>query len=334
MRTFTITFTGMVVAFAAAAWGLDIDLVTVGNPGNQPLESLEYGAVDYTFDMGKFEITAAEYTAFLNAVAATDTYGLYSLKMVDPGGCNIQRSGAPGSYTYSVAADWANRPVNRVSWGDAARFSNWLTNGQPIGSQDLSTTEDGSYFLNGMTAGIALNDVQRRPDAKYVIPNVDEWFKSAYYDPDKPGGAGYWLFATRSDTLPSNVLSATGTNNANIWGDTPTLGAPYWRTEVGAFAGSPSAYGTFDQTGNVFEWLEDASSRFNVGEQRWEYYHGMTGGSYAPSLVGVSHPYQVDTLAKDSLIGFRVALVPEPATLSLLAAAGGLALLLRRKPRG
>jgi hypothetical protein len=44
-------------------------------------------------------------------------------------------------------------------------------------------------------------------------PNLDEWFKAAYYDPQKPG---YWRYATRSDTLPSNVLSATGTNNANI----------------------------------------------------------------------------------------------------------------------
>ena len=35
---------------------------------------------------------------------------------------------------------------------------------------------------------------------------------------------------------------------------------PYYRTEVGAFAGSPSAYGTFDQTGNVAERNEGTSS--------------------------------------------------------------------------
>ena len=50
-------------------------------------------------------------------------------------GCKIQRSGSSGSYTYSVAADWANRPVNYVSWGDAARFANWLHNGQPTGAR-------------------------------------------------------------------------------------------------------------------------------------------------------------------------------------------------------
>jgi formylglycine-generating enzyme required for sulfatase activity len=43
-----------------------------------------------------------------------------------------------------VVADWADRPVNYVSWGDAARFANWLHNGQPSGAQDLTTTEEGA----------------------------------------------------------------------------------------------------------------------------------------------------------------------------------------------
>jgi formylglycine-generating enzyme required for sulfatase activity len=134
--------------------------------------------------------------------------------------------------------------------------------------------------------------------------------------------------------LPSNILSVNGTNNANVWisGEPPTLGAPYYRTEVGAFGGSPSTYGTFDQTGNVYEWLEESSYRFNGGEDRWEYYHGMTGGSYAIGVRNASHPYEVDTLAKDPAIGFRVALVPEPGTLGLLAA-GGFGLFLRRRLR-
>ena len=69
--------------------------------------------------------------------------------VVERFGCKIQRIGTAGSYTYSVAADRANRPVNWVSWGDAARFTNWLHNGQPIGAQGLGTTENGAYYLNG-----------------------------------------------------------------------------------------------------------------------------------------------------------------------------------------
>jgi len=162
---------------------LIIDTVIVGNPGNPddidhgaPFGTPFFGGVGYTFNMGKFEITAGQYTEFLNAIATTDTYGLYNPNMgnIQNFGANIQRSGSPGNYAYSVAADWANRPVNYVSWGDAARFANWLHNGQPTGAQNPSTTEDGSYFLNGATSNAALLGVTRKPNATWAIPTEDE----------------------------------------------------------------------------------------------------------------------------------------------------------------
>ena len=118
---------------------MDMPLMTVGNPGNAGEWAGESyggygpdricGAVDYTYNVGKFEVTAGQYTEFLNAVAATDTYGLYSTSMWSGSyGCKIGRTGSAGSYNYSVAAAWADRPVNYVSWGDSARFANWLTN--------------------------------------------------------------------------------------------------------------------------------------------------------------------------------------------------------------
>ena len=131
---------------------------TVGDPGNLAdtrYATPGYGAVDYTYNIGKFEVTAGQYTAFLNAVAKTDTYGLYNTNMdqdLPPPwgyGCNIKRTGSAGSYMYTVASDYANRPVNYVSWGDAVRFANWLTNGKPTGVQGPSTTEDGAYHLAG-----------------------------------------------------------------------------------------------------------------------------------------------------------------------------------------
>ena len=81
------------------------------------------GAVAYEYNIGKYEVTAGQYVEFLNAVAATDTYGLYTALMGSGRyGSKIERSGSSGSYTYSVAIDWANRPVNYVNWGDTARF--------------------------------------------------------------------------------------------------------------------------------------------------------------------------------------------------------------------
>ena len=147
-------------------------------PGN-------FGGVDHVYAIGKYEVTAGQYAEFLDAVAATDTYSLYDARMsTHAEGCKIERTGSPGSYTYSVEPDWANRPVNFVSWGDAARFANWLHNGQPTGAQDLSTTEDGSYFLDGMTQDHQLEDVVREPDASWVIPTENEWYKAAYHKND------------------------------------------------------------------------------------------------------------------------------------------------------
>ena len=88
-----------------------------------------------------------------------------------------------------------------------------------------------------------------------MLPTENEWYKAAYYDPDKPGGAGYWTYPTQTDTATSNVRDPTGTNNANF-----SSGSSL--TPVGTFAASPGPYGTFDQAGDVWQWNETA---FNGG---------------------------------------------------------------------
>lgn len=259
---------GSCITQAAGAQPVVIETLPVGNPGNagETHSHGTYGAVDYEFSIGKYEVTAAQYTAFLNAVAVTDTHGLYHIRMdydADPSreGCNIKRHGAAGSYTYSVAPDWANRPVNYVSWADAARFANWLHNGQPIGAQDLTTTEDGSYFLNGISQGndTALEDVVREPDATWAIASEDEWYKAAYHMNDGVT-ENYWSNPTSANGAVSHLLiDPDPGHNATCSGGTVgdwTIGAPYYRTEVGAHENSASPYGTFDQGGNVMEFTE------------------------------------------------------------------------------
>jgi formylglycine-generating enzyme required for sulfatase activity len=248
-----------------------IEIVVVGNPGNPGEQSrlpsgdpTFYGGVAYTYAIGVYEVTAGQYTAFLNAVAATDAYGLYHTRMdydADPTreGCNIKRQGASGSYTYSVAPEWANRPVNYVSWADAARFANWLHNGQPPGAQDLTTTEDGSYFLNGIRENNdeQLEDVVREPDATWVIPSEDEWYKAAYHRNDGVTG-NYWNYPTNADNGVSNTLVDPDPGNHATFSvnQVLTIGAPYYRTGAGAHENSASPYGTFDQGGNVMEFTE------------------------------------------------------------------------------
>ena len=274
MRTGTLALMMCVMAVLAVVLGapggasadpIVIDTVTVGSPGNSADPATGYGAVAYTYAIGKYELTTAQYVAFLNAVAKTDTYGLYNTKMTNNSGpnsvqgCQIQRSGSSGSYTYSVDANHANRPVNYISWGDAARFCNWLYNGQPTGAQDLSTTEDGSYYLNGANTNAALQAVVRKADATWVIPTENEWYKAAYHKNDGATG-NYWLYPTCSNSTPSNAL-ADPTHSGNHATFYATV-APNWTdatytfTEVGAHTYSAGAYGTFDQGGNVAEWTE------------------------------------------------------------------------------
>ena len=243
---------------------VSIEMVTVGDPGNAPdtRHGRGYGAVPYTYSIGKYEVTAGQYTKFLSAVAAADIYGLY-----DPGmwsakdGCKIERTGEPGRYTYSIASDLANRPVNYVSFWDACRFCNWLHNGQKSGPQDATTTEDGAYTLNGFDANGG-GAIRRNPGAKWVIPTEDEWHKAAYY---KGGGpdAGYWNYPTQSDLPPTPEPPPGGRNSAN---HRFAVGST---TVVGAYANSASAYGTFDQAGNLWEWNETVV---------WGANRGMRGG--------------------------------------------------------
>jgi hypothetical protein len=77
-----------------------------------------------------------------------------------------------GNYSYNVASGYANFPVSEVSWGDAARFCNWLANGQPAtGVENATITETGSYALNGALTSEQLEAVTRSTSATYIIPS-------------------------------------------------------------------------------------------------------------------------------------------------------------------
>src|SRR5262245_30637411 len=319
---------GLLVRHAMA---VNIEMVPVGNPGNAAdtrYNSISVGSVGYNYQIGKYEITAGQYSEFLNAVAKADPNGLYNTEMGDVfgtyPGANIQQTGSSGNFSYNVAADWADRPVNFVSFWDAARFANWLHNGQPTGPQGPATTEGGAYHNVGDQTLFG-----RNPGAKYFIPTENEWYKAAYHEKAAGLAASYFDYPTGTNSVPGvdiNEVTDPG-NNANYLrtdGDGPYggIGGPYYRTVVGEFELSDSPYGTFDQGGNVSEWNETAAT------SSWR---GVRGGSFgyngflyqfalrASAGNGAFAPYE-----EYSYLGFRVASVPEPAAwiLALLGAVG------------
>ena len=125
---------------------INIDYVTVGHAGNAADNSTGslYGAVAYAYQIGKYEVINAQYTAFLNAADPTgaNANGIYNASMgSDVRGGITYTSGAASGSKYTIRTSMGDKPVNYVSWYDSARFTNWLNNGQ--GARSSSTNAAG-----------------------------------------------------------------------------------------------------------------------------------------------------------------------------------------------
>jgi formylglycine-generating enzyme required for sulfatase activity len=294
----------LTVAWGGAAHAVTIDWVTVGGAGNladteiMTCCGVSVGTTGYEF---------------LNAVAATDTYNLYNTNMGSGLG-GITRSGSSGSYTYSTIAGRQDMAVNFVSWFDSLRFANWMHNGQPLGAQDSTTTEDGSYtFIDEFTVN------PRNASATIVLTSEDEWYKAAYYD---ALSTSYFDYPAGSDTQTTCAAPGATANTANcnfVVGDL---------TDVGSYTGSASPNGTFDQGGNVWEWNEAIVNGLGI--------RGLRGGSgsNSPDTLAASYRESDFTTSENPNVGFRLALVPEPGTdLLLMTGLLGLATWRRRRAR-
>ena len=317
-----------------------IALSTVGNPGNtaDPATGSAYGNVNYTFNIGTYDVTVSQYTAFLNAVAQTDPYGLYDTNMgTDLNiGPSISRSGSAGSYTYAVMGASGNFPITYVSWFDAARFCNWMNNGElQTHVEDATTTEGGAYTLLGTISGVS---VSKNLQATWWVPSENEWYKAAYYDPTLGSGSGgYWKYATRSNTAPGNQVGSLS-NQANYEyynGSRYIFSVPQsstysssqnYLTPVGAFTNSASFYGTYDQVGDVWEWNDAVVNGSTRG------YRGGSWSDQSTNSISSSYRNNLNPSLEGASIGFRVATVPEPTSVMLMALGGIFAVSLRRKP--
>jgi hypothetical protein len=200
-----------------------------------------------------------------------------------------------------------DRPVVYVSWFDAARFCNWIHNGQPSGSQAAGSTETGAYTFTNNPAWEASGDFKKNLNAKCWIPTENEWFKAAYYDPQANGGQGaYWPIPSRGYSGAGNDVNTPGAENyyyinliyANQFGG--------FLTDVGAYGDdSRSAYGLNDMGGNVMEWNEQCISSQNVAG----IVRGVRGGCWRFSDPGYSgsRPAVYFPFGSSDYIGFRIA---------------------------
>ncbi len=306
-----------------------IALSYVGNPNNAADRS-GYGEAPYDYQIGKFDVTEEQYTAFLNAVAQHDPYKLYTREMLTAGNelshstdasdptfrpdAGIMRTQGDNGYTYSVIGTSGSYPATHISWFDAARFCNWMHNGQPRGTGEIvGSTETGAYMLNGDTSE---GTERREPGAKWWIPSENEWYKAAYYDPRLNNGTGgYWLYPTRSNNAPNNIVGG-GVNEANcivngrFCVNVGPVADNSHLTPVGSFPNSHSYYGTFDQGGDVLQW-NDASFQeiFRISPRKLRGVRGGCANSFAESMQSSARGGDSPS-SKVGLLGFRVATVP------------------------
>lgn len=305
-----------------------IETVPVGDTNNVADPLTGYGAVQDDYRIGRTEVTATQYCAFLNAVAKySDPYSLYNPQMgADANVASIQQTynATNKCYLFKTIKGADDFPIAYVSWSSAARFCNWLHNDQPEGNEGPDTTERGAYNLDGFMGGV----ITATKDAIWFLPSEDQWYKAAYY---KGGGmnAGYWIYPTQNNTAPDNSMSGSGANNANIfilkkvknwWGnyvdqETYSKSSAPFLTPVNTFTNSAGYYRTCDMGGNVFEWVDADRTNIDPDLQvvrggAWDKEFGVS--SLKSTCRNATNNFSSET----SAIGFRVATRPQHLTLS------------------
>jgi formylglycine-generating enzyme required for sulfatase activity len=280
-RADTITHSGTTI---------NMGFVTVGNAGNVA-DTTGYGAVGYTYRIGTYDVTAAQWAAVYAADPNVGTAGYWS----------------------------GSQPAAGMTWNQAAMFCNWLTTGNA--DSGYYTIVGGSATPNALShaAYAALYGTT------YFLPTENEWYKAAYYS---PGTGTYYQYPTGSNTVPTAVTGGTAPGTAVFGGNGVDPTAPANVDNAGGL----SPYGTMGQGGNVWQW--DEADIFGDGSSR-----GLRGGAFDDSGSGrLASSYRIgdDPTYVGNDIGFRVASVPEPGSITLLVAGalGFIGVALHRRRHG
>jgi formylglycine-generating enzyme required for sulfatase activity len=258
---------------------LTLTTAKVGDPGNPsvsivPFEDAAYanceaapvtkkgcqavGGVSYPFQIGKLEVTVAQWVAFLNTAdpAGRNRRNLYSSTESGEawprfGQIDFRAKARPGRHYSLAAPEWADKPYGFANFLRAARFANSLYNGTVISKK---ASNAGSYRYvtyrvrlsrkteNGMY-DIRVRKMTREHKRDFVIPSQDEWIEAAYFD---PASNSYWKYPTNPgvfgdgnatapaptelDATNGNVLNASTQPLANyhFTEKEKELAAPYW----------------------------------------------------------------------------------------------------------
>ena len=273
-----------VITFGSGDNQFEMTFVEIGSPGNaddltgNPNRA---GKVEYTYQMGKYEVSEDMITKFNDSQSltiTTDTRG-------------------------------PNKPATSVSWNEAARFVNWLNTSQGFQAAYNFTTD-------GVNADIALwsstdawqlggENLYRHKDAHYWLPSMDEWYKAAYYNPNT---GEYGDYPSLDGSVPDAVSSGTADKTA-VFNQTFEQGP----ADI-TLAGGLSPFGIMGLGGNVYEWEETS---FDLNNSTGSSGRGIRGGDWDINSSLLSSSLRIGGYFPEfefNGFGFRVASLSSPAT--------------------
>ena len=305
-----------IVTFGTGSNSFTMEFVPIGDPGNANDAAGDpnpAGSVGYTYDIGKFEVNQDMITKY-NA-----NFGTPNSQVI------------PFADLSAFGGNGPDKPASGVSWNQAARFVNWLntsTGQAPAYNFLTSDVNDNIALWNISDPGYDPSNQYRNRLAKYVLPSTNEWYKAAYFDPNKPGGGGYWIYPSGSDTTPTAVPIGTISGTA-------VYDQPYSQGPANVYqTGGLSPYGVMGLGGNVFEWEETSDDLYNNSGSSQR---GVRGGAWFdgfPSSLSSSTRLSEYPDNDCQCYGFRVvslnssppAAVPEPSMMVMgtLFGLGGL----------
>ncbi len=237
------------------------------------------GDVGYNYKIGQTEVSVAQWEAS-GIVAGSATYNKYGTD---------------------------DAAVVNISWHEAARYCNWLTSG----NADVGAYTVSSGAVTGITDhdSVAMSSLVSTYGTVFVLPTEAEWRKAAYWT-----GSEYSLYANGTSTAPVKNVDA---NYGNASADGP------WDVT----GGTTEQNGTLNMMGNVWEWMESTAGGealdFDDSTQQMAFRGGDWFLPTSDSEDETKWLQEVNSSSDDRAatynVGFRVAAIPEPGTISLMS---------------
>ncbi|MBP7462169.1 MAG: SUMF1/EgtB/PvdO family nonheme iron enzyme [Candidatus Delongbacteria bacterium] len=230
---------------------------TRGNSDEQPVHSVRF---TYSYWMDTTEVTQADYSTVMNA-----------------------------AYSNYAAPSWGNPhgvgaryPVYAVEWSDAVLYCNALSKRDGLDTVYSYQSISGHPGNGSEVKGIGM-DMQA---SGYRLPTEAEWEYAC-----RAGTTGDFYWGKDCDPYPASSSDSTEIGRYAVWsGNSWNLSA-----DISGFGThpvaelEPNAYGLYDMSGNVYEWINDWYADYTSDEQvdptgaSEESYHFVRGGSWGNS---------------------------------------------------